>query len=129
MKNKLRILFTVSAFCLIFGCGDFANGQIKTGGYKSISASDQGVKDAADFALEIKAEELDEELSLEGIVKAEVQTFAGTNYRLCMKLYVPAKEDETDGVTLSIRTVIFKSPQNEYSIKSWEEIEDCGGGK
>jgi hypothetical protein len=120
MKNKLRRLFTISAFCLIFGCAAFANGQIKTGGYKSISANDQGVKDAADFALEIKAEEMDEELSLEGIVKAEVQTVAGTNYRLCMKLYVPAKEEETDGVTLFIRTVVSKSLQGEYSIKSWE---------
>jgi hypothetical protein len=126
MKNNLRKIFVLTVFCIAFGCAASAFGQIKTGGYRSVSVNDPGVKDAADFALEIKAEEMDEELSLEGIVKAEAQTVAGTNYRLCMKLYVPSKEDETDGVTLYIRTVVFKSLKNEYSIKSWDEVEDCG---
>jgi len=124
MKNNLRTLFTMTVFCLAFGCAVSAFGQIKTGGYKPVSVSNQGVKDAADFALEIKASEMDEELSLEGIIKAEAQTVAGTNYRLCLQLYIPAKEEETDGVTLYIKTVIFKNLKGEYSIKSWDE-EDC----
>ncbi len=124
MKNNLRTLFTMTVFCLAFGCAVSAFGQIKTGGYRSASFSDAGVKEAADFAVENKAAELEEELTLEGIIKAETQTVAGTNYRLCLQLYVPAKEEETDGVTLYIKTVIFKNLQGEYSIKSWDE-EDC----
>ena len=127
MKINLRKTFVLAAFCIIFGGAVLVSGQIKTGGYRPVAVSDPGVKDAADFALEIKAEELDEELSLEGIIKAERQTVAGTNYRLCLKLYVPAKEEETDGATLYIKTVIFKSLNNEYSIKSWNEAANCGG--
>lgn len=125
MKNTLRTIFIITAFCIAFGGAVSVFGQIKTGGYRSVSVSDQGVKDAADFALEIKASEMEEELSLEGILKAETQVVAGTNYRLCLQLYVPAKEEETDGATLYIKTVIFRSLKNEYSIKSWDE-EDCG---
>lgn len=127
MKNNLRQIFLLAAFCLILGGASAVTGQVKTGGYRPVSVSDEGVTDAADFALEIKAEELDEEFSLEGIIKAEKQTVAGTNYRLCLKLYVPAKENETDGVTLYIKTVIFRSLGNEYSIKSWNEVNNCGG--
>jgi hypothetical protein len=114
----------MTVFCIAFGSAVSVFGQIKTGGYRSVSISSEDVKDAADFALEIKAEEMKEELSLEGIIKAETQVVAGTNYRLCLQLYIPAKEEETDGVTLYIKTVIFKSLKNEYSITSWEE-EDC----
>jgi hypothetical protein len=124
MKNKMQVYFRVFLFCAALGCAVSAFGQIKTGGYRSVAVTDQGVKDAADFALEIKSSEMDEEISLENIVKAETQTVAGTNYRLCLQLYIPAKEDETDGVTLYIKTVIFRSLKNEYSIKSWEE-ENC----
>jgi hypothetical protein len=126
MKNNLRTIFTITVFCIAFGGAVSVFGQIKTGGYRSVSVTDQGVKDAADFALEIKADEMDAEISLENIIKAETQTVAGTNYRLCLQLYIPAKEDETDGVTLYIKTVIFRSLKNEYSIKSWDE-ENCGG--
>ena len=124
MKNNLRKIFSLAIFCLAFGGAVSAFGQIKTGGYRTVPVSDQGVKDAVDFALEMKAEVMDEELSLEGIIKAETQTVAGTNYRVCLQIYVPAKEEETDGVTLYIKAVIFRSLKNEYSIKSWVE-EDC----
>jgi hypothetical protein len=127
VKNNLRTTFILTLFFIVFGCAVSAFGQIKTGGYRSVSVNDEGVQDAADFALEIKADEMDAELSLEGIIKAEAQTVAGTNYRLCMKLFVPARDDETDGVTLYIKTVIFKSLKNEYSIKSWVEVKGCGG--
>lgn len=125
MRINLRNFSILAAFCLFLSVAPQAFGQIKTGGWRAVPVSDPGVKDAADFALEIKAEELDEELSLEAIVKAETQTVAGTNYRLCMKLYVPAKEEETDGVTLFVKTVVFKSLGNEYSVKSWDEVEEC----
>lgn len=124
MRNDLRKVLIAVVFCVLIGCASTVFGQIRTGGYRTVPVTDQGVKDAVDFALEIKTQEMDEELSLEGIIKAEKQTVAGTNYRVCLQIYVPSKEDETDGVTLYIKTVIFLSLQNEYSIKSWTE-EDC----
>lgn len=125
MKNIRGKIFIITVFCIALGGAVSVFGQIKTGGYRSVSVSDQGVKDAADFALEMKASEMAEELSLENILKAETQTVAGTNYRLCLQIYVPAKEDDADGATLYIKTVIFRSLKNEYSIKSWDE-ENCG---
>lgn len=124
MKNNLRIFLTISAFCLIFGCAISAFGQIKTGGYKSVSVSDAGVKEAAEFAVEQKASELEQEITLENILKAERQTVAGTNYRLCLEIYAPSEEAETDGVTLYIRAVIYKNLKGELKITSWEET-DC----
>ncbi len=124
MKNKLRIMFTISVFCLIFSGAVSVFGQPRAGGYKDVSVSTPDVKAAADFAIEKKASEMEEELSLEGIIKAETQTVAGINYRLCLQLYIPAKEEETDGVQLFIKTVIYKNLKGEYSITSWEE-EDC----
>ena len=124
MKNNLRRAFAITVFCLVFGCALAAFGQIKTGGYRSVSVSDAGVKEAADFAVETKAAELEQELTLEGIVKAESQTVAGTNYRLCLQISAPAKEVDTDGVTVYIKTVIYKNLKGEFSITSWED-EDC----
>jgi hypothetical protein len=126
VKNNLPKILVIAAFCMLFGGAAAVYGQSKIGGYRIVSVNDEGVKDAADFALEIKADEMDEEISLEGIIKAEKQTVAGTNYRLCLKLYIPDKKEETDGVTLYIKTVIFKSREGEYSIKNWEEA-NCGG--
>jgi len=128
MKNNLRKIFSLAVFFLAVGGAVAAFGQIKTGGYRSVPVNDEAVRDAADFALEIKSEELDAEISLEGIVKAERQTVAGTNYRLCLKLYISDREEETDGVTLYVKTVVFKGLDGEYSIKSWVE-ETCGGKK
>ncbi len=124
MKNNLRTIFRLTAFCLVFGCGVSAFGQIKTGGYKSASISDAGVRAAADFAVAQKASEMEQELTLEGIIKAETQIVAGMNYRLCLHLYIPSKDEETDGVTLYVKAVIYKNLKGEHSITSWEE-EDC----
>lgn len=128
MKNNLQKMFTIAAFCLIFGCAASIFGQIKTGGYKSISVENEGVLAAVDFAIAKKSEEMEVELSLQAIEKAEIQVVAGTNYRLCLQIYAPAKEEETDGVTLFIKTVIYKNLKGEYSITSWED-EECAENK
>jgi hypothetical protein len=73
MKKSLRKTFASAVFFIALGCAVSAFGQIKTGGYKTVSVSDAGVKAAAEFAVETKAAELEQEISLEGIVKAEAQ--------------------------------------------------------
>jgi len=50
---------------------------------------------------------------------------AGTNYRLCLQIYTPSEEDETDGVMQYVKTVIYRNLKGEYAITNWEE-EDCG---
>lgn len=125
MKNNFRKIFAAAVFFIALTCAVSAFGQIKTGGYKSVSVEDAGVNEAADFAVEQKAAELEQELTLENIIKAERQTVAGTNYRLCLQIYTPGGDEDEDGVTLYIKTVIHRNLKGEFSITSWDES-DCG---
>ncbi|MGC2236795.1 MAG: cystatin domain-containing protein [Pyrinomonadaceae bacterium] len=125
MKNNLQKIFSLAAFCFIFGCAASCFAQIKTGGYKSISVNDAGVRAAADFAVQAKSDEQETDFSLESIETAETQVVAGTNYRLCMQIYVPGEEAETDGVTGFIKAVVFRNLKKEFSLKSWDEVEEC----
>lgn len=127
MKINLRNIFACALFLVVFGCAANAFGQIRTGGYKSVSVSDAGVKAAADFAIELKSDDYDAEIRLEKIVKAETQTVAGTNYRLCMEIYVPSETESEDGVTLMVQTVVYRNLQGEMKITSWNDESDCGG--
>ncbi|HEY0427535.1 MAG TPA: cystatin domain-containing protein [Pyrinomonadaceae bacterium] len=123
MKNKSRNILILAVFCLLMSAVS-VTAQIKTGGYKAISADDSGAKAAADFAVETKSGESEIAYELESIEKAETQTVAGTNYRLCLKLYVPSDEEETDGVTMFVQTVVFRNLKNAYSVTSWTELEE-----
>ena len=125
MKSNLQKLFTLTAYCVVFGGAVSCYGQIKTGGYKTVSVDDAEVAKAANFAVDAKAYELQQAISLENVFKAERQTVAGTNYRLCLEIYAPSANEDEDGVTIYIQTVIFKNLKSEYKITSWEES-DCG---
>lgn len=127
MKTIVRNFCALTLFIIVFGCGSEAFGQIKTGGYKSVAVSDAGVKEAADFAVELKAADYEAEIRLENIVKAERQTVAGTNYRLCLEIYIPSETEGEDGVTLNVLTVIYKNLQGEMKITSWNDESECGG--
>lgn len=124
MKNNLRIIFTLTAFCVVFGCAVSVFGQIKAGGYKTASISDAGVKAAADFAIATKAAEFDQDLTLDSILKAETQVVAGTNYRLCLQITAPSDTEGDDDITINIKTVIYRNLKGKYKMTSWED-EDC----
>lgn len=123
-KNLINLLFT-TAFCLILGATVFAQKPPKAGGYREIASDDQRAVSAAEFALKEKSKEMEVELSLETMHKAESQVVAGTNYRLCMEIYAPSKEEETDGVKFFARAVVYVNLKNEYQLTKWEEIETC----
>ncbi len=127
MKINLRIFCAFVLFFIVSGCAAETFGQIKTGGYKSVAVSDAGVKEAADFAVELKAADYDAEITLTNIIKAERQTVAGTNYRLCLEIYVPPETDGEDGVSLFVQTIVYKNLQGEMKITSWNDESDCGG--
>jgi hypothetical protein len=127
MNKHLRNFCVLGVFLIIFGCAASAFGQIRTGGYKSASVADAGVKAAADFAIELKSADYDAEIRIENILKAETQTVAGTNYRLCLEIYVPSETDGEDGVALIVQTVVYRNLQGEMKITSWNDESDCGG--
>ena len=127
MNKSLRNFCALAAFLIVFGCAANAFGQIRTGGYKSVSVSDAGVKAAADFAIELKSADYDAEIRLENILKAETQTVAGTNYRLCLEIYVPSETEGEDGVGLTVQTIVYRNLQGEMKITSWNDESDCGG--
>jgi len=124
VTNHLRKAFAAAVFFIALTCAVSADGQIKTGGYKAVSVDDAGVKEAANFAVESKAEETERIFQLEEILKAERQTVAGTNYRLC--LLVTSQNESEEEISLYIKTVVFKNLKGEMKISSWEEEENCG---
>jgi len=127
MKTNLLKIGACALFMIAFGCAANVYGQIKTGGYKSIAVTDAGAKEAADFAVGLKAEDYEAEIRLEKIVKAERQTVAGTNYRLCMEIYVPSETEGEDGVSLTVLAVVYKNLQGEMKITRWDEDSECAG--
>lgn len=108
---------------MVFACATTAFGQIRVGGFKSISVEDEGVLNAMNFALEQKSKEHGVELMLESLDKAEYQVVQGKNYRLCMQVYFPSKQAETDGVMMTIQTVIYQDLKGVYKLTSWKESE------
>ena len=127
MKKNLRLFLMFAAFGIVFASSTAVFSQIKTGGYKAIAVDDDGVKTAANFAVEKKSEEQEVTISLESIEKAESQTVAGINYRLCLKVS-STNADGEKSESISIQVVVFRNLQNEYSLKSWVD-EDCAGSQ
>lgn len=110
----------VMLFAILFSLGTVVFAQIKTGGYKSASTDDERVVAAADFAVGKRAESNpeQEDLELDSIKKAETQTVAGINFRLCLSVSLG---DETQ----LVKVVVYQNLKQEYSLKSWEAVENC----
>ncbi len=125
MKNTLKMFLTLAAFAFIgvFAADNFS--QVKTGGYKKVSKTDAGVVAAADFAAQTQSEKDGAEITLQSIEKAERQTVAKTNYKLCIEVFRIEAGDDVE-VRQFIQAVVFRSLKKEYTLKSWEEAESCG---
>lgn len=123
MKKNLRLFLIFASFGIVFTSSTAVFSQIKTGGYKVVAIDDEGVTATANFAVEKKSEEQEIKISLESIEKAESQTVAGINYRLCLKVSATNAEG-AKSESISIQVVVFRNLQNEYSLKSWVD-EDC----
>ena len=62
-------------------------------------------------------------ISLESIEKAESQTVAGINYRICIKVSsTNADGEKSDSVIVQV--VVFRNLQGEYALTSWSD-EEC----
>jgi hypothetical protein len=95
----------------------------RTGGYREIDKADEGAATAAEFAVKAESEKKEITYKLVSIEHAETQTVAGINYRLCLKVGYHKADDEAE-TTESVRVVVFRSLQNQYSLTSWTE-ENC----
>ena len=95
----------------------------RTGGYREIDKADEGAAAAAEFAVKAQSEKQEISYKLVSVEKAETQTVAGINYRLCLKVGHHKQDDDTDA-TEFVKVVVFRSLQKEYSLTSWTE-EEC----
>jgi len=124
MKKSLRASMAALALSLAFGSVIVAEAQIRVGGYKAADTNDAEVVEAAEFAVEARKENEGGPLSLVSIKRAERQSVAGVNYRLCLEVKAA---DETDAGEDSqhVSAVVFRSLQKKFTLRSWEDA-DCG---
>jgi len=120
MKRNLYII-ALSVVGLIL-TASVASAQ-KTGAYKTISKNDAGALAAAEYAVDAQAERKGLNIELISVEKAESQSVAGTNYRLCLKITTSGADDEAD-VTITVKIIVNRNLKGEYSLTSWME-EDC----
>lgn len=127
MKKYFQTALVFAAVGLIFSLAAATSAQVKrpvVGGYKRISKTSPEARAAAEFALEAENKKTNTTYRLEAIEKAETQTVAGTNYRLCLQIIIEDEEAEEE-VRATYQVVVFRNLKKEFSLKSWTESE-CG---
>ncbi|HMH42220.1 MAG TPA: cystatin domain-containing protein [Pyrinomonadaceae bacterium] len=122
MKRSLTLIAILSVALFVF-TWSIVSAQ-RTGGYREIDKADEGAATAAEFAVKAESEKKEMTYKLVSIEHAETQTVAGINYRLCLKVGYH-KPDEDAETTESVRVVVYRNLQNQYSLTSWTE-ENCG---
>lgn len=123
MKMESRVSVFVCAMAAIMFFGNIANAQ-KVGGYKEITKTDAGARAAAAFAVKAQTEKTEKKETLMSIFKAERQTVAGSNYRLCLKVTSEGGEDEADIIHF-IQAVVYVDLKGNSNLTSWTDS-DCG---
>lgn len=111
----------IAALGVVFVSASF--GQVITGGYGEISVEDAGAVEASEFAVKTQSKKEKMKMSVESIRKAERQVVAGMNYKLCIEVYYPSEEDETDGVLIFAQAVVYKDLKGKLKLTSWAEAE------
>jgi Aspartic acid proteinase inhibitor len=133
MRKCVHLLMTLVALGILFGCASVSFGQDDArppvvGGYSKVATDDSGVVSAAEFAVSARKEQEGGPLSLVSIERAERQSVAGTNYRLCLQVKA-ADEDDAGVEAQNVEVVVFeklpRAPGNKYKLTSWKE-KDCG---
>jgi hypothetical protein len=122
MKRSLTLIAILSVALFVF-TWSIVSAQ-RTGGYREIDKADEGAAAAAEFAVKAESEKKEMTYKLVSIEHAEAQTVAGINYRLCLKVGYHKADDEAE-TTESVRVVVYRNLQNQYSLTSWTE-ENCG---
>lgn len=121
MMQRIFGLAVIVSLMIIFSADAYAQ---KLGGYKEIPKTDPAAKAAAEFAVSAEAEKTGKSVEFVAIHKAERQTVAGANYRLCIKVTTQGEKNEAD-VTHFVKVVVYQNLKQEYKLASWE-TSDCG---
>src|SRR4051812_30017480 len=132
MRKSVRLPMTIVALAILFGCAGVSFGQGGgvpiVGGYSKVATDKPEVVSAAEFAVSARKEQEGGPRSLVSIERAEQQSVAGTNYRLCLQVKA-ADEDDAGVEAQDIEVVVFeklpRAPGNKYKLTSWKE-KDCG---
>ncbi len=121
MKTRIvtRIL-SVTAILSLLAMAALA-GQL--GGYRVIDKADDNVMAAAEFAVTAESEKKEMTYKLVSVEKAESQSAAGTNFRLCLKVGYHKQDDDVD-TTEFVKVIVHRNLQQEFSLTSWTE-EQC----
>jgi len=122
MKRSLTLIAILSVALFVF-TWSIVSAQ-RTGGYREIDKADEGAATAAEFAVKAESEKKETTYKLVSIEHAETQTVAGINYRLCLKVGYHKADDDAE-TTESVRVVVYRNLQSQYSLTSWTE-ENCG---
>lgn len=118
MKKSLCLVAVLISAACVFSSVGFGQRPI-LGGYKNIDPAGEGAVAAADFAIKTQSESAEIEYVLGGIVKAESQVVAGTNYRLCMDV------SANGGDGYYVQVVVSQDLKQTYRLGSWTAV-DCG---
>lgn len=116
-----KFAVAIAIFAAALGFASEAMGQ-KVGGYKTIEATDEGARAAAEWAVRHQGEKTESAIELMSLVKAERQVVQGMNYRLCMQVNEEAKDEPTSFVL----AVVYMDLKKNYKLTSWAADSTCG---
>lgn len=95
------------------------------GGYRPAGAKDKAeVDEAAEWAVGEQGRKQEMTLTLVSIELAEVQSVAGRNFNLCMKVTLSAEGEDEETEQL-VQALVYRNLKREFSLTSWEEVETC----
>ena len=126
MRKALALCMSVTAVLFLTVSTASAQKSI-LGGYKPAKTTEAAVKEAAEFAVSTQADKEEVEMELVSVVKAERQSAAGTNYRLCLKVNSEGGEGQDD-VTIFVQAIVHVDLKGNSKLSSWK-TSDCGDGE
>jgi hypothetical protein len=122
MKKDFRFMVIAVAIGVILGSVVAVSGQL--GGYRPAAKDEGEVVAAAEFAVDEQSKKQGMTYKLVSVERAERQSAAGTNFRMCLKVGYHKEDDDVDA-TEFVKVVVHRNLQQEHSLTSWAQ-EDCG---
>lgn len=119
MKRYFPLALSVA---ILFAASIAVSAQ-RVGGYSTTDTENAAVQEAATFAVEAQAERSNKEMSLDEVLKAEVQVVAGRNYKICMRINSQGGEGQDD-VSIIVQAVVYVDLKGNKKLSSWT-ISDC----
>jgi hypothetical protein len=123
-KSLLKVLAAAALCVVIINASAGAPARQTTplaGGYGDARVSEQGVLEAARFAVREEGRREGRRVSLVAVRRAETQVVAGLNYRLRLSV-------RAGGRTRDATAVVYRNLKGVYSLTSWDSAGEGRGG-